>query len=112
MASKGEIWLANLNPQKKNNEVGKTRPVLIIQSDLLNASTYPTTIIIPLTTHLVDDAEPLRVRIEKKGKLQKDSDALIAHIRSIDNTRLIEKLTVVSNKQLKKVFECLYEVLD
>jgi mRNA interferase MazF len=31
MAYRGEIWLANLNPNKKNNEVGKTRPVLIIQ---------------------------------------------------------------------------------
>ncbi len=31
--SKGQIWLANLNPVKKNNEVGKVRPVLIFQSD-------------------------------------------------------------------------------
>ena len=112
MASKGEIWLANLNPQKKNNEVGKTRPVLIIQSDLLNASSYPTTIIIPLTTHLIDDAKPLRVRIKKKEKLQKNSDALIAHIRSIDNARLIEKLACITNKELQEIFDCLYEVLD
>lgn len=46
-AYRGEIWLANLNPVKKNNEVGKVRPVLIFQNDDLNESQYPTTIILP-----------------------------------------------------------------
>ena len=36
MVSRGEIWLANLNPTKKNNEIGKVRPVLIYQNDELN----------------------------------------------------------------------------
>ena len=36
MVSRGEIWLANLNPTKKNNEMGKVRPVLIYQNDELN----------------------------------------------------------------------------
>ena len=35
MVSRGEIWLANLNPTKKNNEMGKVRPVLIYQNDEL-----------------------------------------------------------------------------
>ena len=29
MVSRSEIWLANLNPVKKNNEMGKVRPVLV-----------------------------------------------------------------------------------
>ncbi|MFW3326874.1 type II toxin-antitoxin system PemK/MazF family toxin, partial [Aliarcobacter butzleri] len=33
MVSKGEIWLANLNPSKKSNEMGKVRPVLVYQND-------------------------------------------------------------------------------
>lgn len=53
MVSKGEIWLANLNPSKKSNEMGKVRPVLVYQNDELNHSDYPTTIIIPLSTHFV-----------------------------------------------------------
>ena len=56
MVSRGEIWLANLNPTKKNNEMGKVRPVLIYQNDELNHNNYPTTIIIPLTTKLIDNA--------------------------------------------------------
>jgi mRNA-degrading endonuclease toxin of MazEF toxin-antitoxin module len=31
-----ELWLANLNPVKKNNAMGKIRPVLIFQNNELN----------------------------------------------------------------------------
>lgn len=111
MVSKGEIWLANLNPSKKSNEMGKVRPVLVYQNDELNHSDYPTTIIIPLSTHLVDDAEPIRMRINKKEKLKEDSDLVITHIRAIDNNRFIEKLTVLNNVQMQKVKELFEEVV-
>jgi mRNA interferase MazF len=111
MVSKGEIWLANLNPSKKSNEMGKVRPVLVYQNDELNHSDYPTTIIIPLSTHLVDDAEPIRMRINKKEKLKEDSDLVITHIRAIDNNRFIEKLTVLNNVQMQKVKELFEEVI-
>ena len=110
-AYRGEIWLANLNPVKKNNEVGKVRPVLILQNDDLNESSYPTTVILPLTTSLVEDAQPLRMRICKRENLKEDSDILIAQIRAIDNERLIEKLCVLSAKELKIVKQLLDEVL-
>ena len=112
MVSKGEIWLANLNPAKKNNEVGKVRPVLIWQTDELNHSEYPTTIILPLTTSLVDDAEPLRMRVTKREKLQKDSDLLIAQIRAIDNSRFVEKLAVLSVAEMKRVKILFDEVVE
>ncbi|MFY4788430.1 type II toxin-antitoxin system PemK/MazF family toxin [Aliarcobacter butzleri] len=111
MVSKGEIWFANLNPSKKSNEMGKVRPVLVYQNDELNHSDYPTTIIIPLSTHLVDDAEPIRMRINKKEKLKEDSDLVITHIRAIDNNRFIEKLTVLNNVQMQKVKELFEEVI-
>lgn len=111
MVSKGEIWLANLNPSKKSNEMGKVRPVLVYQNDELNHSDYPTTIIIPLSTHLVDDAEPIRMRINKKEKLKEDSDLVITHIRAIDNNRFIEKLTVLNNVQMQKVKELFEDVI-
>ncbi|MDN5052997.1 type II toxin-antitoxin system PemK/MazF family toxin [Aliarcobacter butzleri] len=111
MVSKGEIWLANLNPSKKSNEMKKVRPVLVYQNDELNHSDYPTTIIIPLSTHLVDDAEPIRMRINKKEKLKEDSDLVITHIRAIDNNRFIEKLTTLNNVQMQKVKELFEEVI-
>ena len=84
---RGTIWLANLNPQK-GTEPGKTRPVLILQDQALLDAGHPSTIVIPLTTNLLDDAEPLRVRVKAREKLAKDSDLLIDQIRAIDNRRL------------------------
>ena len=110
-AYRSEIWLANLNPSKKVNEVGKIRPVLIFQNDELNESNYATTIIIPLTTSLIDDAEPLRYRINTREKLEKNSDLLIAHIRSIDNDRLIQKIAQLTTEEMYKVKKLLDEVL-
>jgi len=111
MVSRGDIWLVNLNPVKKSNEVGKIRPALVLQNDELNHGDYPTTIIIPLTTSLINDAEPLRYRIDAKDELEKDSDLLVAQIRSIDNIRFIKKLTQLSNKELDYIKQLLDEVL-
>ncbi len=110
MVSKNEIWLANLNPAKKNNEMAKIRPVVIYQNDILNRSKYPTTIIIPLSTSLADNTEPIRMRITKREKLLKDSDLVITQIRSIDNDRFIEKLGSLSEKEMKKVKELFDEI--
>ena len=110
-ALRSDIWLANLNPSKKSNEIGKIRPVVIFQNDELNRSSYPTTIILPLTTDLIDDAQPLRFRVDKRENLKKDSDVLIAHIRSIDNIRLIEKIASLSESEMIEIKELLDEVL-
>ena len=110
MVSRGEIWLANLNPTKKNNEMGKVRPVLIYQNDELNHSEYPTTIIIPLSTSLIDDVEPIRYRICKRDNLKEDSDIVITQIRAIDNDRFIEKLATVTQKKIKKIKELFDEI--
>ena len=40
-AKKYEVWLANLNPEI-GTESGKTRPVLIVQTDVLN-NIHPST---------------------------------------------------------------------
>ena len=112
MVSKGEIWIANLNPIKKNNEVGKIRPVLIFQNDDLNHSDYQTTIIIPLTTYLIDDAEPLRFRISKRDKMKEDSDLIIPQIRAIDNSRFVEKLGEVTHKEMSKIKDLFFEVVE
>ncbi len=112
MVSKGEIWLANLNPAKKNNEVGKIRPVLVFQTNDLNESDYPTTIIIPLTTSLIDDAEPIRMRISGRDKLLKDSDLIITQIRSIDNSRFIEKVAIVTKDEYSRIKAFLQELID
>jgi len=110
--SKGEIWLANLNPIKKSNEVGKVRPVLVLQTDELNRSDYPTTVILPLTTQLIDDAEPIRMRINKRERLENDSDIIVTQIRAIDNARFIEPLATLTKKELTGVKKLFLEIIE
>ena len=85
----GQIWIANLNPNK-GSEPGKTRPVLILQDQALLDIEHPSTLIIPLTTKLTDNGFPLRIRVPAQHKLKEDSDLLVDQIRAIDNTRLIK----------------------
>ena len=107
----GEIWLANLNPTK-GTEPGKTRPVLILQNQTLLDIQHPSTLIIPLTTQLIDHAEPLRFRIQAQNKLEKDSDLLIDQLRAIDNTRLlIGPLMQCDEITLKKIYAFIAEVM-
>jgi mRNA interferase MazF len=100
---KGEIWLTNLNPQKKSNKIGKTRPAVVIQNDLLNQSDYTTVIVLPMTTALVDDAEPLRFRVKKRVGLDADSDVLVAHARAVDKERLLQKLGKLSSAEMERI---------
>lgn len=112
MPERGEIWLANLNPGR-GTEPGKMRPVLIVQSQALLDADHPSTLIIPLTTNLIEDAEPLRIRISALGQLHRDSDLLIDQLRAIDNRRLTQgPLTRLSAHLLTKVEDAIREVLD
>jgi len=112
MPSQGEIWLADLNPPH-GTEPGKTRPVLVIQAQGLLGAGHPSTIVIPLTTNVMDDAEPLRVRVPASGRLRKDSDLLIDQLRAIDNRRLAQgPLSHLSPKQMQIVEHAIHEILD
>lgn len=112
MPNRGEIWLANLEP-RRGAEPGKTRPVLIVQSQVLLDVEHPSTVIIPLTTNLVEDAEPLRLRIPVSDPLRHASDLLIDQIRAIDNRRLIQgPITHLSSPLMAKVAEAVRDILD
>jgi mRNA interferase MazF len=112
MPNRGEVWLANLNPPR-GTESGKTRPVLIVQAQPLLDAGHPSTLVIPLTTNLVDDAEPLRVRVPAAGRLRSNSDLLIDQLRAIDNRRLVDgPLLQISPEVVRQVEEAVREVLD
>ena len=100
MFNRGSIYLAKLYPSK-GAEPGKTRPVLILQTDLLNDTEHSTTIIIPMTTNLIDNTYPLRLRITKREKLLHNSDLLCDQIRAIDKNRLVpDKIASLSEQEM------------
>lgn len=104
-----DIWLANLNPSR-GTEPGKTRPVIIIQTNLLN-DMHLSTIICPISTNVLLDANLLRVHL-KKGQLDELCDILIDQIRAIDNKRLIKRLGSLHKEQIQQMKTSIRVVLD
>ena len=109
---RGEIRLADLNP-RQGTEPSKTRPVLIVQAQPLLDVDHPSTLIVPLTTNLVDDAAPLRVRVSPVGRLKRRSDLLVDQLCAIDNRRLIAgPLARLSPTLVADVDRAIRDVLD
>ncbi|MBN2747316.1 MAG: type II toxin-antitoxin system PemK/MazF family toxin [Bacteroidales bacterium] len=107
-----EIWIADLNP-RIGTEPGKTRPVLVLQTDLLNKIPHPSTIICPITTKIEYDAEILRVHLKKgMANLNEDCDIMIDQIRAIDNLRLVKKIGDLPSALIDKVKENILIILD
>lgn len=106
------MWLANLNPGR-GTEPGKIRPVLIVQSQALLDADHPSTLIVPLSTCLIDDAAPLRLRLSAQDGLSEDSDLLLDQLRVFDNKRLVQgPLLQCTPEFMTQVDEALLEVLD
>lgn len=103
-----EVWIANLDP-RFGTEAGKVRPVLIVQTDLLN-NIHPSTLICPITSKIRKEAEILRVHLPKGvAGVKEECDIMIDQLRAIDNRRLIKKTgklpkdlsqTVIKNIQI------------
>jgi mRNA interferase MazF len=108
----GQVWLANLNPGR-GTEPGEMRPVLVIQGQALLDADHPSTLIVPLTTSLVDDAAPLRLRVPARERIDHDADLLIDQLRAIDNRRLSAgPLAKLSSAEMREVYRAIAEVLE
>ena len=102
---RGDIVTVNLNP-KKGHEVGKVRPAIIISDDDEN-NVLDTLILLPLSTDLIEDMEPYRMRIEKRDNLKQDSDILINQIRTLSKQRIGEKIAELTNDDYALVVKSL-----
>ena len=107
-----EIWIANLDPQI-GTEPGKTRPVLVMQTNLLNKVSHPSTLICPITTNVEKESDILRVHLNRTYvNLNQDSDIMIDQIRAIDNSRLIKKIGILPKDIIESVKENISIILD
>lgn len=87
--------------------------MLIVQAQTLVDAGHPSTLIVPLTTKLTDDAEPLRIRVHAQSSLRRDSDLLIDQLRAIDNQVLVKgPLSNLDEATIERVATALREVLD
>ncbi|GEM_PF-35421 len=96
---RGEIRIADLD-SRLGTEPGKTRPVLIVQSPALLDVDHPSTLIIPLTTNLVDDAAPLRIRVRTSERISKESDLMIDQMLAKESDLMIDQMLEIDNRRL------------
>lgn len=109
---RGQIWEIHLEPQSQKEEPGKRkRPALVIQTDLLNNSGHPTTIVVVGTCQVRRDKDyfPLRVALPQQPGLALETDLLIDQVRAISNRRFLgdQPLTTLNTAQLKRIEDAL-----
>ena len=64
----------------------KLRPAVVLQSDLVNEAGYPSTIVIPTTTRLVEEPGILRLHLKKgQAGLERDTDFLLGQLIAVAN---------------------------
>ena len=99
---RGTLYLADLNP-RLDTEAGKTRPVLVIQNDLLNEIDHPSTWVLPCTTHLTGE-NLLRVVLPRGvAGNREECEVMIDQSRAIDNRRFVRRLEPVPRAILREV---------
>lgn len=103
---RGDLFYVDLNPTKGSEQKGR-RPVLVIQNDIGNEES-PTTIVAPLTTKSFTKEYPTNVNIPKgMSGLKENSTILLSQIRTIDKSRLENKLGHLSESYMAKVDEAI-----
>jgi len=99
---RGEIYYAELNPVI-GSEQGGTRPVLVVQNDIGNQFS-PTTIIAAITAQISKAKLPTHVEVRaKRCGLERNSVILTEQVRTIDKSRLKEKVAVLDEEIMLQV---------
>ena len=108
---RGQIWVGNLNPNR-GREVGKVRPILVMQADWLSEAQSRTVVVLPLSTEIRPETEPLRIIVRARDGLRADSQILVDQPRTIDRERMGDgPLATLSPEEMARVEESLLAVI-
>ena len=96
---RGDMFYADLSPVV-GSEQGGIRPVLIVQNDTGNKYS-PTVIAAAITSQIGKNKLPTHIEIDSKEVgLKTDSIVLAEQIRTIDKSRLKEKIGHIDDEQV------------
>ena len=98
-----EVYLVCLDPTM-GSEIRKTRPCLVISPDEMNRH-IATVIVAPMTTKGKD--YPTRVSCSFKGK---QGQVVLDQLRTVDKSRLVKKLGIISQEAQANVLSILAEI--
>lgn len=108
---RGEIYFAHLNPVV-GSEQGGTRPVLVVQNDVGNQYS-PTTIVLAITSQINKAKLPTHVEVNAAMiGLDKNSVILAEQIRTIDKTRLQQRVAMLNDEVMQRVDHALMVSLE
>jgi mRNA interferase MazF len=98
-----EVYLVQLDPAQ-GSEIRKSRPCVVVSPNEMN-SQLRTVIIAPLTPTL--RGWPTRVAVTFQGK---NGEVALDQIRTVDSTRLVKHLGVVTPAESERINEVLIEM--
>jgi|SRR6185437_8443926 mRNA interferase MazF len=103
---RGDVFFADLSPVV-GSEQGGTRPVLVIQNDIGNRFS-PTVIIAAITAQIQKAKLPTHVEIDaERYHFERDSVILLEQVRTIDKSRLTDRITHLDEFLMEQVDEAL-----
>jgi mRNA interferase MazF len=100
---RGEIWLVDLNPTK-GQEIQKTRPVIVISSDIYQPIALR--IVIPITSWQEKfETRPFMVKISPtpENRLDRDSAGNVLQVRSVSTERFVRQIGRIENEPLQEL---------
>jgi len=103
---RAEVWWVSLDPTQ-GPEINKTRPCLILSSNILNRL-RKTVVVLPLST-VAKSHPPITVPISCQGRA---AVAIIDQIRAVGKHRLKTKIETVSNQEMASVARAVSEILE
>lgn len=113
---KGDIYLANLG-DRSLHDIGKIRPVLVFQNNLLNRmveeNAYKDVIVIPLSSQIRENDFTLKLNV--RDKLEKESVILCNAIKMVSAERLLlerGKLTALNDDEIQAIEKILFLLFD
>lgn len=100
---RGHLYIVDFNPRVRTKP-GKLRPALVVQSNLVNEAGYPSTIVIPTTSKLIEDSGILRYRLLKGiGALDCDSDLLLGQLIAVANESFSKEIGVLPESAIEEI---------
>jgi mRNA interferase MazF len=108
---RGALALADLSP-RRGSEPGKIRPVLVVQTDLLNGVGHPSTWVLPCTTRRTGE-NLLRVELPRRiAGNREDCEIMVDQSRAIDHRRFLRTLGSLPRPLMREIEEKLRRLTD
>lgn len=109
--TQGGIYLARLDPAKAA-EVGKIRPVMVLNAQAILDIIPPTVFICPLSSQSKPEFSSLHVKLTPRDNLKVRSYALVEHCRSITIRRIVyPRLAQLTSSELRIILHRLQRLV-